>query len=117
MLLCLSSAPAAVDTILALSPRCGVGNVKVPLTRENVACDGHIRARSRSTLQVSKHSAFYPGLVVDGDGVGTVAHAGAVLLLGSCRTAGLDRELSAALSPWRRPGACTTRARSCWIWR
>ncbi len=31
MLLCLSSAPAAVDTSLALSPRCGVGNVKSAL--------------------------------------------------------------------------------------
>jgi len=80
-------------------------NMKVPLTSENVACDGHIRARSRSTLQVSKHSASRPGLRVDGEGVGMVAHAGSVLLLEAVRVVGLDRALSASLGPWRRLGA------------
>ena len=54
---------------------------------------------------MSKHSASRAALRVDGEGVGTVAHAGAVLLLATARTVGLDRELSAALSPWRRLGA------------
>ena len=44
-------------------------------------------------------------MVVDGEGVDTVAHAGAVLLQEAARAAGLDRGLSAALSPWRRSGA------------
>jgi hypothetical protein len=43
--------------------------------------------------------------VLDTAGTGVVSHAGAVLLTDTARTLGLDRELSAMLSPWRRPTA------------
>ena len=54
---------------------------------------------------MSKHSASRRGLRVDGEGVGTVAHAGVVLLLKTARVVGLDRGLSASLGRWRRPAA------------
>ena len=34
-----------------------------------------------------------------------VSHAGSVLLLDTIRASGVDRALSAALEPWRRPTA------------
>ena len=54
---------------------------------------------------MSKFSGFYPGAEVDGEGVGTVAFAGGKLLLDTVRAVGLDRLLSKALAPWRRPMA------------
>ncbi len=55
---------------------------------------------------MSKDSGFYPTRRVDGGGVATVGHAGGMLLLDTVRAVGLDRGLSAALAPWRRPMAC-----------
>ncbi len=54
---------------------------------------------------MSKDSGFYPTPRVDGAGVATVGHAGGMLLLDTVRAVGLDRGLSAALTPWRRPMA------------
>jgi len=52
---------------------------------------------------VRKRSGFYPRLKTDVRGSGAVGQAGGVLLTETVRVTGLDRELSAALSPWRKP--------------
>jgi len=52
---------------------------------------------------VSKRDGFYPSTGVDAAGRLTVSQAGAVLLLETVRTLGLDRGLSAAMAPWRKP--------------
>ena len=52
---------------------------------------------------MSKRSGFYPGSDVDAAGRSTVSQAGAVVLLETVRTLGLDRGLSQALAPWRKP--------------
>ncbi len=44
-------------------------------------------------------------MTVDTAGSGVVSHAGAVLLIETIRTLGLDRVLSCALARWRRPVA------------
>jgi hypothetical protein len=56
-----------------------------------------------STFLVSERSGFYPRLVVDSAARTTVSHAGGVLLCETARAVGLDRLLSAALAPWRKP--------------
>ncbi len=48
-------------------------------------------------------SGFYPRLRVDAASRATVSHAGSVLLLETVRATGLDRLLSMALVPWRKP--------------
>jgi hypothetical protein len=58
---------------------------------------------SGSTLLVKKRSGLYPRLAVDGQGKKVVSGAGGVLLTRTAATVGLDRALSAALAPWRRP--------------
>lgn len=50
-----------------------------------------------------KRSGFYPRVGVDAASRMTVSHAGSVLLLETARAVGLDRELSSALAPWRKP--------------
>ena len=45
----------------------------------------------------------YPSLTVDTTAKRVVTHAGAVLLAATARKIGLDREVSEALRPWRRP--------------
>ena len=51
-----------------------------------------------------KHTTgLYPRLQVDTNGSGAVGQAGGVLLVETIRTSGLDRSLSAALRPWRKP--------------
>ena len=50
-----------------------------------------------------KSTGNYPSLTVDTTAKRVVSHAGAVLLAATIRKIGLDRELSAALRPWRRP--------------
>jgi hypothetical protein len=52
---------------------------------------------------VKKRSGLYPCLAVDGQGRRVVSGAGGVLLTRTAATVGLDRALSAALAPWRRP--------------
>ena len=52
---------------------------------------------------MGKSTGCYPRVTVDTAGSGVVSHAGAVLLIETIRTLGLDRALSAALAPWRRP--------------
>ncbi len=52
---------------------------------------------------MSDRSGFYPGVVVDSAARATVSHAGAVVLVETVRRVGLDRSLSQALSPWRKP--------------
>ncbi|WP_036528311.1 IS1380 family transposase [Nocardia sp. CNY236] len=46
--------------------------------------------------------SWYPSLKVGGDGSGVVSQAGAVALLRTAVMVGLDRELSAGLSLWRK---------------
>lgn len=50
-------------------------------------------------------TGLHPRLRVDGGGAGQVSQAGGVLLVETIRAVALDRELSAALAPWRRPQA------------
>ena len=52
-----------------------------------------------------KSTGLYPLVRTDAAGSGVVSHAGAVLLIDTVRAAGLDRALSAALEPWRKPTA------------
>lgn len=52
---------------------------------------------------MSKRSGSYPRIRVDGNGKGVVSHAGGALLTETVRVAGLDRALTAALGPWRKP--------------
>ncbi|MGK5448002.1 IS1380 family transposase [Streptomyces radiopugnans] len=47
----------------------------------------------------------YPRVCVRGDGRQVVSQAGSVLLVETVRKTGLDRALSAALAPWRKPRA------------
>ena len=50
-------------------------------------------------------TGFYPSLTVDTTAKRVVSHAGAVLLVTTAGKVGLDRELSAALAPWRKQWA------------
>ena len=50
-------------------------------------------------------TGLYPCVRADAAGSGVVSHAGAVLLLDTIRASGLDRGLSRALEPWRKPTA------------
>lgn len=52
---------------------------------------------------MSKRSGFYPSVEVDATEKTTASQAGAVVLLDTVRAVGLDRALSSALSPWRKP--------------
>jgi len=54
---------------------------------------------------VTKTTRFYPRVQVDTAATGAVGQAGGVLLTQTVVASGLGRELSAALSPWRRPFA------------
>ena len=54
---------------------------------------------------MKKRTGLYPAVQADADAVGVVSHAGGVALLETVRAAGLDRELSAGLAPWRKPTA------------
>jgi hypothetical protein len=54
---------------------------------------------------VKKDSGSYPRVRVESGGSGIVSRAGGVLLTETARTVGLDRALSAALAPWRKPRA------------
>jgi hypothetical protein len=50
-----------------------------------------------------KRSGLYPRVQADARGFGVVSQAGGVALVETIRVAGLDRALSAALAPWRKP--------------
>jgi hypothetical protein len=52
---------------------------------------------------VNKGNGFYPRVRVAGSDSGAVSQAGSVVLTETVRTVGLDRELSTALAPWRKP--------------
>lgn len=52
---------------------------------------------------MSKRSGFYPCPAADSAGSQVVSQAGGLLLCETVFAVGLDRELSAALAPWRRP--------------
>lgn len=52
---------------------------------------------------MSKRSGLYPRPAADSAGCQVVSQAGGVLLCETVRAVGLDRELAAALAPWRRP--------------
>ena len=54
---------------------------------------------------MSKRSGFYPRPDVDAAGQRVVSQAGGRLLTETVRVVGMDRELSAALGPWRLPMA------------
>src|SRR3954453_23835094 len=75
----------------------------MPLTCEDVACRGQYPCGSGGTFLVRNRSGLYPRLAVDGQGKKVVSGAGGVLLTRTATTVGLDRALSAALAPWRKP--------------
>jgi hypothetical protein len=52
-----------------------------------------------------KPTGHYPAVHVDAAGAGVVSQAGGVLLVQALRTSGLDRAMSVALAPWRKPFA------------
>jgi hypothetical protein len=52
---------------------------------------------------VKKRSGFHPRVRVGGAGVGVVSSAGGLLVTEAVRASGLDRALSPALAPWRKP--------------
>lgn len=52
---------------------------------------------------MSKRSGLYPHVRVDTATVPAVAHAGGALLTRTTRVSGIDRLLSEALRPWRKP--------------
>jgi hypothetical protein len=54
---------------------------------------------------VKKRSGFYPVVRVDAGGSGVVSQAGGITLAEMVRVVGLDRALSGALRPWRKPTA------------
>ena len=54
---------------------------------------------------MSQPTGLYPPLTVDATAKRVVSHAGAVLLVATAGKIGLDRELSAALAPWRKQWA------------
>ncbi len=54
---------------------------------------------------MKKSSGSYPRVHVEGNGRGLASQAGAVLLVETVRKTGLDTAISAALAPWRKPGA------------
>jgi hypothetical protein len=54
---------------------------------------------------VKKRSGFYPRVRVGGAGVGVVSSAGGLLVTEVVGVSGLDRALSQALEPWRKPTA------------
>jgi Transposase DDE domain group 1 len=52
-----------------------------------------------------KRSGLYPRVQVDTSGTGVVSQSGGVALVETVRASGLDRALSTALLPWRKPMA------------
>ncbi|MEH0416057.1 IS1380 family transposase [Streptomyces sp. B21-083] len=54
---------------------------------------------------MKKRIGSYPRVRVEGGGRAVVSQAGGVLLVETARKAGLDQEISAALTPWRKPRA------------
>ena len=54
---------------------------------------------------MSKRIGSYPRVRIEGGGRAVVSQAGGVLLVETVRKTGLDRAISGALSPWRRPRA------------
>ena len=50
-------------------------------------------------------TGFYPRVHVDAAGSGVVSHAGGLTLIETVRASGIDRALSGALGPWRKPAA------------
>jgi hypothetical protein len=54
---------------------------------------------------VKQATGFYPRVNVDAAGSGVVSQAGGLMLVETVRASGIDRALSAALAPWRKPAA------------
>ena len=79
--------------------------MKMPLSNKDVDSRGPDPSELRSTFQLKKRSGRYPRVQIDAAGSGVVSQAGAVVLVETARTTGLDRELSRSLGRWRRPGA------------
>jgi hypothetical protein len=75
----------------------------VLLTGKDATCRWSHSCESRSTFQVKQHSGLYPRVRVDAAGSRLVSQAGAVVLTETIRAVGVDRSLSVALSPWRKP--------------
>lgn len=63
-----------------------------------------LSGQARSTFRVNS-IGLYPRVRTDTAGTAIVSQAGAVGLVETVRVAGLDRALSAALEPWRKPNA------------
>src|SRR3954470_5445161 len=75
----------------------------MPLTCKDVACLGQCPRGPGGTFLVRNRSGLYPCLAVDGQGRKVVSGAGGVLLTRTAATVGLDRALTEAMAPWRRP--------------
>lgn len=67
--------------------------------------EGPVGCKGKSTFQVRELIGSYPHVRVRGDGRQVVSQAGSVLLVETARKTGLDRAISAALAPWRKPRA------------
>lgn len=52
---------------------------------------------------MKKTTRSYPVLDVDAEGTGVASNAGLLVAVETIRAVGLDRELSSALAPWRKP--------------
>ncbi len=52
---------------------------------------------------MKKATGFYPRVQVDAAGSGVVSQAGGLALTETVRASGIDRSLSRALAPWRKP--------------
>ena len=52
---------------------------------------------------MKKATGFYPRVNVDAAGSGVVSQAGGLALTETVRASGIDRSLSRALVPWRKP--------------
>lgn len=59
--------------------------------------------RRAENAPAQREFGLYPRVRVEGGGRRTVSQAGAVLLVETVRTSGLDTAVSAAMTPWRKP--------------
>lgn len=64
---------------------------------------GPVGCTEGSTLQLGTRVGVYPRVRLEGGGSGAVSQAGAVLLVETVRTVGLDTAISAAMARWRKP--------------
>jgi hypothetical protein len=64
-----------------------------------------VPATAAGTSQVKHSIGSYPRVRVQDDGRQVVSQAGSVLLVETARKSGLDKAVSRAVAPWRKPRA------------